>query len=306
MSQTGATAPPTLRAQTVLYDTDAASLRRFFHGISAACELARREGIVGRTVLAVGDSSAQPLAFDDIVPASERGPFDEVSYLHFGANLGSGGGHNRLFEGLGEDLVLVMNPDTYASPRMVRELVTGLGDPRVGVVEARQLPLEHPKSHDAVTGDTSWASGSCFLARAEVIAATGGFDPEFFFLYGDDVDFSWRARLSGWRVVHRPAARVFHDKRLTPDGYVQAAELEPRYSAEVSVLLPWRYSRPDLASARLAELESSPDPLQREVGATLRRRIAEGRMPEPLDPEHRVAQFVDGEYAVHRFSYAQS
>ena len=306
MSQTGTTAPPSLRAQTVLYDTDAPSLRRFFDGISAACELARRDGAIGRSVLAVGDSSAEPFPFADVVPGSEHGPFDDVSYLHFGANLGSGGGHNRLFEGLGEDLVLVMNPDTYASPPMVRELVAALADPEVGVVEARQLPLEHPKSHDAATGDTSWASGSCFLARAEVIADTGGFDPEFFFLYGDDVDFSWRARLRGWRVVHRPSARVFHDKRLTPDGFVQAAELEPRYSAEVSVLLPWRYSRRDLAEARLAALESSADALQRDVAASLRRRIADDRMPEPLDPEHRVAQFVDGEYAVHRFSYADS
>ncbi len=306
MSPTGDTAPPSLRAQTVLYDTDEATLRRFFHGLSAACLLARRNGVVGRTVLAVGDSSATAMAFTDSVPAGEWGPFDDVSYLHFGANLGSGGGHNRLFEGMGEDLVLVMNPDTYASPRMIGELVAGLDDPTVGVVEARQLPLEHPKSHDLDTGDTSWASGSCFLARARVIADTGGFDPEFFFLYGDDVDFSWRARLQGWRVVHRPSARVFHDKRLTPDGYVQATTLEPRYSAEVSVLLPWRYSRRDLAEARLAKLESSPDPLQRDVAASLRQRIAEGRMPEPLDPEHRVGQFVDGEYAVHRFSYAQS
>ena len=306
MSPTGDPAPPSLRVQTVLYDTDEAALGRFVQGISAACLLATRQGVVGRTVLAVGDSSAAATAFAELEGAEEGGAFDDVSYVHFGANLGSGGGHNRLFEGLGEDLVLVMNPDTYASPRMITELVAGLADPTVGVVEARQLPIEHPKSHDVDTGDTSWASGSCFLARARVIADTGGFDPEFFFLYGDDVDFSWRARLGGWRVVHRPSARVFHDKRLTPDGYVQATALEPRYSAEVSVLLPWRYSRRDLADARLADLESSPDPLQRQVAASLRQRIADGRMPEPLDPEHRVGQFVDGEYAVHRFSYAQS
>jgi hypothetical protein len=303
---TGDSAPPSLRAQTVLYETDAASVLRFFHGVSAACRLARDRGVVGRAVLAVGDSSPAATPFAEVVPSEEWGPFDDVSYLHYGANLGSGGGHNRLFEGLGEDLVLVMNPDTYASPRMIAELVAGLDDPEVGVVEARQLPLEHPKSHDPETGDTSWASGSCFLARARVIAETGGFDPEYFFLYGDDVDFSWRARLRGWRVVHRPSARVFHDKRLTADGFVQAADLEPRYSAEVSVLLPWRYSRPELALARLAELESSPDAVQREVAASLRQRIADGRMPEPIDADHRVGQFVDGEYAVHRFSYAPS
>jgi len=28
-------------------------------------------------------------------------------------------------------------------------------------------------------------------------------------------------------------------------------------------------------------------------------------MPEPIDPDHRVAQFVGEEYATHRFSYRE-
>jgi hypothetical protein len=36
----------------------------------------------------------------------------------------------------------------------------------------------------------------------------------------------------------------------------------------------------------------------------LRERQRSNALPEPLDPDGRVAQFVDGDYAVHRFSYA--
>ncbi|MHB8330461.1 MAG: glycosyltransferase family protein [Acidimicrobiales bacterium] len=298
--------PPSLRVQTVLYHNSSASLGRFLTAISTASALARREGIVGQAGLAIGDSSATP-----VLPQPETldgwllgAPFDTVSYTHYGANLGSAGGHNRLFEDLAEDLVLVCNPDTYASPRLVAELLGPLADPTVGVVEARQLPLEHPKGHDPATGDTSWASGSCFVARSEVIAATGGFDPDLFFLYCDDVDFSWRSRLAGWRVVHRPAARVFHDKRLTAEGLVDAGDAEIRYSAEASVLLAWRYSRPDIAERNLRGLEESPDERHRGVATVLRQRQRAMGLPEPLDPDGRVAQFVDGEYAVHRFSYA--
>jgi GT2 family glycosyltransferase len=37
----------------------------------------------------------------------------------------------------------------------------------------------------------------------------GFFDPTFF-LYYEDVDLAWRARLRGWRCVYVPAARVLH------------------------------------------------------------------------------------------------
>lgn len=289
----------------MLYDTGRPALERFVHSVWAASQLALDHGAVSKTALAIGDSSPEPLSSgEELDDMAHDGPFAQSVYLHFGANLGSGGGHNRLFAESQSDLVLVMNPDTYASPRLILELCAALEDATVGIAEARQLPLEHPKAHDTATGDTSWASGSCMMVRTQVIADTGGFDPEFFFLYGDDVDFSWRTRLAGWRVVHRPSARVFHDKRLTPSGFVEAAAAEVRYSSEASVLLPWRYSRRDLAMKNLEVLEASSDETQRQVAEDLRARIASGRMPEEIDQDHRVGQFVGGEYAVHRFSYA--
>lgn len=306
MSEADARGPaPTLRVQTVLFHNASHDVVRFVGSVAAACAHALSLGAISAAELAIGDSSEVPSAVraEDFVPHGPH-PFSHVSYLHYGENLGSAGGHNRLFEASDAALVLVMNPDTYASPRLVTELVEALGDASVGVAEARQLPLEHPKAHDPVTGDTSWASGSCFLVRAAVLEATGGFDTELFFLHGDDVDFSWRARLAGWRVVHRPSARVFHDKRLDETGVIQPSERELEFSARVSVLLPWRYSRKDLALARLASLERSTEGYLRDVAAELRARVDAGQMPAALDPDHRVAEFIGDDYALHRFSYS--
>jgi GT2 family glycosyltransferase len=299
------TAPPSLQVQTVLFDAELSSVRRFIESFAAASALAQRENKVGRVDIVLGDSSASPLFQDENLEQLEvLNPFECIRYQFFDANLGSAGGHNRLFDELQRDLVLVVNPDTYASPRLVCELVTGLEDTSVGVVEARQLPLEHPKDHDPRTGDTSWASGACFMARAQVVRDIGGFDPEIFFLYCDDVDFSWRAKLHGWRVVHRPSARVFHDKRLSDEGIILPGAEEVRYSAEAAVLLAWRYSRPDLAWKTLEALATSPHPVHRQVAASLRLRLQSDAALSPIDAEHRVGQFHNGEYAVHRFSYA--
>ena len=300
---------PSVRVQTVLYENAARDVARFVAGISAACAHALGSGRITSADLAIGDSSAEPVA-SGVEEVLAEGPstFARVTYLHFGANLGSAGGHNRLFAATDADAdaVLVVNPDTYASPRLVSELVAALEDPSVGIVEARQLPLEHPKAYDPVTGDVSWASGSCFLVRKDVVETTGGFDADLFFLHGDDVDFSWRTRLAGWRVVHRPTARIFHDKRLDERAVILVSEREREQSALASVLLPWRYSRQDLALERLEQLEAAGDEISRTVAKELRARVHAGTMPEPIDPDHRVGEFVGGEYARHRFSYAST
>jgi GT2 family glycosyltransferase len=55
-------------------------------------------------------------------------------------------------------------------------------------------------------------SGSFMLFRAAVIDRIGMLD-ETFFMYGEDLDFCWRARLQGWKVMYYPGAAVLHHKR---------------------------------------------------------------------------------------------
>lgn len=297
---------PSLRVQTVLYRNDPTEVEGFLDSMATSVALARHHGAVERVSVAVGDCSPEPVIGDGrhLHEWLEKLGFDTAKYCFFEANLGSAGGHNQLFEDLTEDLVVVSNADGYASPRLVTELLSPFDEDNVGVVEARQVPLEQPKVHDPVTGDTSWASGACFAARAKMVHDIGGFDADLFFLYCDDVDFSWRARLAGWRVVHRAAARFYHDKRLTLEGTLQTTSEEIRCSLETSVLLPWRYARPDIAERNLAMIERSPDAGHRALAADLRRRHHLGQLPEPLDTNHQVAQFVGADYAEHRFRWS--
>jgi hypothetical protein len=297
-------AAPSLQIQTVLYENPPSQVTKWLESFEAAVAMARSLNVLGAVSVAIGDCSDSPV-IDDV--AEFKGmfgtTFSSLDYEYFGDNLGSGGGHNRLFEALDSEFVLVVNPDTYASPNLLVELMDPFDDLSVGIVEPRQVPLEQPKVHDPATGDTSWASGSCFAARASLVSAIGGFDSELFFLYCDDVDFSWRARLDGWRVVHRPAAAIFHDKRVTTSGQLRASDIEIFLGAEASVLMPWRYSRPDVAERKLKELEASPDTRHQQAAVRLRARLDAGDVPTPIDIENRVAQFigVGNAYADHRW-----
>ncbi len=57
--------------------------------------------------------------------------------------------------------------------------------------------------------DIAYASGAGMLVRSSLIKEIGGLD-ESLFAYHEDLEFSWRARLAGWRVVLAPASVVHH------------------------------------------------------------------------------------------------
>ena len=54
-----------------------------------------------------------------------------------------------------------------------------------------------------------WVSFACVLIRAEVFKDIGLLDDEFF-MYFEDVEFSYRAQKAGWKVIYQPNAHVVH------------------------------------------------------------------------------------------------
>ncbi len=69
-----------------------------------------------------------------------------------------------------------------------------------------KLVAEHDYSaHTRVFGATGGAS----LYRIKMLERIGLFDEDFFAYY-EDVDVSWRAQLTGWKVAYVPAAKAYH------------------------------------------------------------------------------------------------
>lgn len=53
------------------------------------------------------------------------------------------------------------------------------------------------------------ACGASMLIKEELIREIGLFD-KYFFTYYEDTDFSWRARLRGWKIVYVPTSKIRH------------------------------------------------------------------------------------------------
>ena len=292
-----------LRVQSVLFGNDAKDIKRTLDNLSRAAELAAASGDFSYVAVAYGDCSPTPV-FSDGEFAEMKEQYKnhlDLSYIFFGANLGSAKGQNTLLENSTQDFVLIMNPDIVVSPNVLSELKRPFTFDGTGMVEARQLPIEHPKIYDASTGETSWAATACALISKEVLSRVGNFDHESFFLYCDDVDFSWRIRLAGFKVIYQPTAAVFHDKRLSVDGGWVTTYAERYYSAEAALFLTYKWSRDDLNEEIIKNFGASGVEHLLKAANTFEQRRSEGNLPPQIDPKHQIAQFVQGNYSLHRF-----
>lgn len=81
----------------------------------------------------------------------------------------------------------------YTLPRLLLDLFLG---ERVGFPRNVERPLE-----------TDWVSGGCFLVRKELFDMLGGFD-ENFFMYVEDMEFCFRIKKKGYRILVVPASFI--------------------------------------------------------------------------------------------------
>jgi len=138
------------------------------------------------------------------------------------SNPGFGPGMNGLIALSQADYVLILNQDAIPEPGSLEVLCrTAAGDAEhVAAWEMRQIPYEHPKDYDPVTQYTEWVSGAAVLLRTSAVRSVGGFEPKIF-MYGEDVELSWRLRCAGFKLRYVPRAAVVHHT------YAVANEVKP-------------------------------------------------------------------------------
>jgi N-acetylglucosaminyl-diphospho-decaprenol L-rhamnosyltransferase len=185
---------------------------------------------------------------DDTIGAVKAN-FPQTETIASAENLGFGKANNLGIKALGDlpPAVYLLNPDTLSQKGATRTLFDALmADKSVGLVGARltygdgsfqdscfefpglkQLWVEffptpgrfivgrfngrYPRSLYAGNQpfDVDFMLGATMMLRREVIEQTDGFDPHFF-MYGEEVDWQWRIRKAGWRILCVPQAHVVH------------------------------------------------------------------------------------------------
>ncbi len=142
--------------------------------------------------------------------------------LDAGANVGFGRGHNVNWRRSDGPYILVTNVDlTFEPDALVRVVAAAESDgASTASWELRQKPYEHPKIYHPASLETLWSSHACVLLRRSALAAVGGYEEELF-LYGEDVELSYRLRDSGFVLRYVPSAVCWHYT------YAQPHEFKP-------------------------------------------------------------------------------
>ena len=136
--------------------------------------------------------------------------FANVEFIE-SSNLGYGVGHNQSIAQGKNEFVLVTNIDLkFRADSLIRAVSFACQDEVcIASWEFRQAPYEHPKFYDPVTLQTAWSSHACILMRRETLNLVGGYE-ERIFMYGEDVELSYRFRAAGYRLRYLPSAVVDH------------------------------------------------------------------------------------------------
>jgi hypothetical protein len=175
---------------------------------------------------------------DQITVTDVENPFASLS--------GFAQNHNYLFkQSRPENYFICINPDVIATPGSLDKLVETKRQQhrRVGIVESRQWPFDHPKEYDSEKKVTPWASGACCLIDSEFYSEVGGMAEEYG-MYCEDVDLSWRAWLSGYQVLFEHDSVVIH---FTDGPFRKAGEItsEVIFSLSNFIALSFKFFGPD-------------------------------------------------------------
>lgn len=173
-------------------------------------------------------------ASSDGTPALVAAQFPQVTLLQTPANRGFAAGNNHALRQLTTDVAVLVNPDVIVPPEWLKKLLTPmLADANMGVAgckltypdgrlqhvggvitQPQALPdmvglrqADHGQ-HDAQR-DVDYIIGAALAIRRQTMEAVGLMD-EGFFLYFEEVDWCWRVRRAGQRVVVVPAATAVH------------------------------------------------------------------------------------------------
>jgi len=167
-----------------------------------------------------------------------RAAYPNVEVLETGTNLGYAGGNNvgiRYALGQGADYVLLLNDDAVVHPGALSALVDaalayprgGFFGPKVYMIEDRQRLLSAGRvmgngwdfphrgigeldegQYDQVC-EVDALSGCALFVSREPIETVGMLDEDFF-VYREDIDWCYRGKQAGFKVLFVPEAKVWH------------------------------------------------------------------------------------------------
>ena len=168
--------------------------------------------------------------------------FPEITIIRNAENGGFAKGYNDALAHVDADYYILLNSDIEVSENWIQPVIEMMEtDPQIAACQPTIRSYHNPEKFEyagAAGGfidkygypfcrgrifqhleddngqynnpaEIFWATGACMFVRADVFKKFGGFDNDFF-AHMEEIDFCWRIKHAGYKVMACPASRVFH------------------------------------------------------------------------------------------------
>ncbi len=166
----------------------------------------------------------------------------EYKLLEFTKNYGYAGGYNKGLQQINNKYVALINSDIRCTQNWLDPIIELMeSDPTIGAVSPKIRSIEAPESFEyagasggfmdylsypfcrgrifsTVEKDSDqyndpkeifWASGAAMVVRKDIFDKLEGFDASYF-AHQEEIDFCWRMKRAGYKVLVHPSSVVYH------------------------------------------------------------------------------------------------
>lgn len=166
----------------------------------------------------------------------------EIRVVELTKNYGFAGGYNKGISGINSDYIAFMNSDVLVTENWLDPIIELMDhDKNIGAVQPLVLSLENKNEFEyagAAGGymdvlgypfcrgrifdqleenkgqynenkDVFWASGAALVTRTKLFRNIGGFDTSYF-AHHEEIDYCWRIKKAGYRIVSCGESKVYH------------------------------------------------------------------------------------------------
>lgn len=168
--------------------------------------------------------------------------FPTVNLILLDKNYGFTGGYNRALSQIEADYFILLNDDVEVTENWIPPLIEKMEeDKTIAVCQPKLLSYKDKVSFEyagAAGGyldylgypfcagrvfqnlekdngqydkerEIFWATGAAMFVRADVFKTMGGLDKDFF-AHMEEIDFCWRVKNAGYKVMYYPQSTVYH------------------------------------------------------------------------------------------------
>ncbi len=171
-----------------------------------------------------------------------KAEFPTVEIIQNKTNGGFAKGYNDALEQIESDYYILLNSDIEVTPGWIEPIINlmesdqliaacqpvirSYSNPELfeyagasgGFIDVFGYPFCRGRIFQTVESDTGqyydtrevfWATGACLFVRADLFRQNGGFDEDFF-AHMEEIDFCWRMKHLGYKIMVCPESKVFH------------------------------------------------------------------------------------------------